>query len=590
MKNLKLPALKLIEQAQSIEKATAPLEGLRSTLRIDEMLIENISRGISIDPGLVKAAENVRSGLVLPEDLETVAGLSKAWAEQWHVSLAPILEMIECDQTTISALSANMARSLAFINESAVHGAAEMSKMLGDLPALSEIIAQSMREISLEWVEMLGPEWKGDNSALDALLKQAQALAEDPDAGPEEIAEFVGVATAVEAGAPEDKRLVLRSHIKFIVAWLFGTALQDPAKEAMRQALAAFLAVLSVVTTPTFSHPSVPTRFLPAPPITESILLASPGGWLSEGMPSVIRRAGPKAETRTLEFFTDEIRNPNTRRAYAQAVMVFFNWCEDRDLELVDITPFVLAAYIEQLQQSYSAPTVKQHLAALRMLFDYLVVGQVIPFNPASAVRGPYHSIKEGKTPTLSTKEARRLLDSIETDRLIGLRDRALIGLMVYGFARVNAALEMRVEDYYVQGRRSWVRLHEKGGKLHTLPCHHNLDGYLEAYITASGISDARKSPLFRTAADRSGRKLTENPLWQQDAYRMIQRRAKAAGIKTRIGNHTFRATGIAAYLKNGGRLEIAQQMANHESTRTTSLYDRRGDNISLNEVERIAI
>jgi site-specific recombinase XerD len=69
------------------------------------------------------------------------------------------------------------------------------------------------------------------------------------------------------------------------------------------------------------------------------------------------------------------------------------------------------------------------------------------------------------------------------------------------------------------------------------------------------------------------GDALTTNPMWQQDAYRMIQRRAKAAGIRTRIGNHSFRATGITAYLKNGGRLEIVQQMANHESSRTTGLY-----------------
>lgn len=180
------------------------------------------------------------------------------------------------------------------------------------------------------------------------------------------------------------------------------------------------------------------------------------------------------------------------------------------------------------------------------------------------------------------------MLDSIDTTSLPGLRDRALIAMTVYTFARVNAALDMRVKDYYVQGRRGWVRLHEKGGKEHTVPCHHNLERFLDEYIAAAAIGDDPDGWLFRTAAGRTG-SLTESQMWQQDAYRMIQRRAKAAGIKAKIGNHTLRATGITAYLKNGGKLETAQQLANHESPRTTKLYDRPEEEISLDEVERIS-
>ena len=223
------------------------------------------------------------------------------------------------------------------------------------------------------------------------------------------------------------------------------------------------------------------------------------------------------------------------------------------------------------------------------MLFDWMVVGQVIPTNPAHAVRGPRHTQRRGKTPVLQADEARTLLDSIDTSSLPGLRDRALIGLMVYTFARVGAAISMRVEDFYVQGRRGWVRLHEKGGKEHEMPTHHNLDRYLEEYIRVAGIVEARKEPLFRTTRGRSG-ELTGNPMLQPDVWRMIRRRASAAGIETEICCHTFRATGITAYLKNGGRLEIAQQMAAHESSRTTGLYDRRNDEVSLDEVERIGI
>ena len=231
----------------------------------------------------------------------------------------------------------------------------------------------------------------------------------------------------------------------------------------------------------------------------------------------------------------------------------------------------------------------KLRLAALRMLFDWMVVGQVIPTNPAHAVRGPKHSKRRGKTPVLQADEARTLIDSIDVSSLPGLRDRALIGLMVYTFARVGAATSMKVEDFFVQGRRGWVRLHEKGGKKHEMPTHHNLDRYLEEYIRAAGIAEDRKSPLFRTTRGRSG-ELTANPLLQSDVWRMIRRRALAAGIETEIGCHTFRATGITAYLKNGGKLEIAQRMAAHESSRTTGLYDRRDDEVSLDEVERIGI
>jgi integrase len=235
------------------------------------------------------------------------------------------------------------------------------------------------------------------------------------------------------------------------------------------------------------------------------------------------------------------------------------------------------------------SPTKTAYLAALRMLFDWMVVGQVIPVNPAHAVRGPRHTQRRDKTPVLQADEARTLLDAIETDSLPGLRDRALIGLMVYTFARVGAAVSMRVEDFFVQGRRSWVRLHEKGGKEHEMPTHHNLDRYLEEYIAAAGIGQDRKGPLFRTTQGRTG-KLTGNPMVQSDVWRMIRRRAAKSGIETEIGCHTFRATGITAYLKNGGRLEVAQRMANHESARTTGLYDRRDDQISLDEVERIMI
>lgn len=306
--------------------------------------------------------------------------------------------------------------------------------------------------------------------------------------------------------------------------------------------------------------------------------------------PSLITNAGERAQTRFLEFFTAQIRNPNTRRAYAQATGEFLAWCEMVGLPTITaVQPVHVAAYIEHLTQERSAPTAKQRLAAIRHLFDWLVTGQVVPVNPAASVRGPKHVVKRGKTPVLAPEEARRMLDAIDITTPAGLRDRALIGLMVYSFARVGAALAMKVEDVYVQNRRLWVRLHEKGGRRHEMPCHHNLEAYLEAYLDGGGLRDDPKGPLFRTVGRVTGR-FTGTPLPQANAYAMIRRRASSADIATKVGNHTFRATGITAYLKNGGTLERAAAMANHASTRTTQLYDRRRDDMSLDEVERILI
>lgn len=306
-----------------------------------------------------------------------------------------------------------------------------------------------------------------------------------------------------------------------------------------------------------------------------------------DSLPAAIAAAGDNGIRRFLEFFAVTIRNKNTRLAYAQAIKQFFDWCELRGAKALDrMQPIVIAGYIEQHRGS--PPTVKQHLAAIRMLFDWLVTGQVVPHNPATSVRGPKHVVKRGKTPVLTADEARKLLDSIDTSTVVGLRDRALIGVMVYSFARVSATVSMKVEDFYAEGKRWWLRLHEKGGKRHDVPAHHNADEYLDAYLKSAGIADEKKSPLFRTVAG-SGR-LTERGLTRNDALRMIKRRAKAAGLSPKTSCHTFRATGITAYLDNGGTIENAQAIAAHESPRTTKLYDRTSDEITLDEIERIVI
>ena len=180
-------------------------------------------------------------------------------------------------------------------------------------------------------------------------------------------------------------------------------------------------------------------------------------------LPALVVRAGEHASKRFLEFFAGSIRNPHTRRAYFRAVVRFFAWCErGRLIELSGIEPLHVAAYIETRGGEVSKPSVKQELAAIRMLFDWLVVGQVVRMNPAAAVRGPKHVVRKGKTPVLSPDEARQLLDSIDTSNIVGLRDRAIIANELYTFGRVTATASLKIEDCYVQNRRLWLRLHEK--------------------------------------------------------------------------------------------------------------------------------
>jgi site-specific recombinase XerD len=245
---------------------------------------------------------------------------------------------------------------------------------------------------------------------------------------------------------------------------------------------------------------------------TGRIIIIEPAAQLP--VPAMIACAGERASLRFIDFFTAHIRNPNTRAAYGVAVRSFFAWLELQGLvELSEIRTHHVSAYTELLTRNYSAPTVKQHLAAIRRLFDWLIVGQVLDQNPAAPVRGPKHLVKKGKTSVLLADEARQLLDSIKVAKtvqlsdgstaeeplLVGLRDRAIIALLIYSFARISAALQMNVGDYYPQGKRWWVRLHEKGGKEHEMPAHHLLEQYLDAYVTPAAIAADKNAPLFRT-------------------------------------------------------------------------------------------
>ena len=238
-------------------------------------------------------------------------------------------------------------------------------------------------------------------------------------------------------------------------------------------------------------------------------------GTAAMALPAVIVAAGPVAVERFLEFFAASIANGRTRAAYGRAVGQFLSWCAARGLGLRAIAPLHVAAYIRT--HPGSAPTVKQHLAAIRVLCDWLVIHQVLPVNPAAAVRGPKHVVTKGATPVLTPAETRSLLDGIDPGSLVRLRDRALLSVMVYSFARVSAVLGMRRQDYFLQGTRGWLRLHEKGGKRHDVPASPDVRGHRDVRasrhevghrpeegafdVVAVGAADALDGPAGRVVA-----------------------------------------------------------------------------------------
>jgi integrase/recombinase XerD len=331
--------------------------------------------------------------------------------------------------------------------------------------------------------------------------------------------------------------------------------------------------------------------------LVPSPLLPAPRGGLP--VPAIIADAGEKTSEHFLEFFAATIRNRNTRTAYMKAVAQFCRWCEAHELQLHSIRPLHVSAYIESM--SLSPPSVKQHLAALRGLFNWFVIKQAVPDNPALFVKGPKFSRQIGITPILEADQMRQLLNSIPLAREVkiaakhgggvrieadvrGLRDRAIIAIMAYTFARVSAVLKLKRGDYTLQGKRGRLRLLEKGNKEKLVWLHHEAEEYLDSYLEISAIAEAQ-APLFQTM-DKSHR-LTGHALSRRDMLRIVKGRCAAAGLPDGICNHTFRGTGITVFLQNGGSLEAAQDMANHTDPRTTKLYDRRKDLATLSEIER---
>lgn len=312
--------------------------------------------------------------------------------------------------------------------------------------------------------------------------------------------------------------------------------------------------------------------------------------------PDIVREAGPGAEYAYADFFKAKISNSNTRKAYKRAVDRFLGWCRLRGLTLRQVTSFVVGDYVEHYLidkdgHPLSAPTKKQHLAGLRHFFDNQQMYHGVGINPASSVRGPKYSAREGKTPAFDDRQVRTLLDSIENTDVVSIRDRTLLMILAYTAARAGAVAKLRTMDYLTDGRSWSFNFGEKGGKLHHVPARHDLQVQMELYLRAAGLeSRSDKTPLFRTARKRK-RELTERGLNGNDLLRIVKRRLKGAGLpEGTFCCHSFRATTATNLLKQNVAREQVQYLLGHSDARTTDLYNRTEKEVTRNIVERISI
>ena len=312
-------------------------------------------------------------------------------------------------------------------------------------------------------------------------------------------------------------------------------------------------------------------------------------GSAKQQLPAIIEQAGHNARFAYEEFFHAKIRNAHTRRAYRRAVLCFLQWCDCRQRTLQQVSPADVGIYLDELTLQVASK--KQVLAGLRHFFDGMVTRHAISLNPALSVRGERYQVMEGKTPEITIKQARKLLSSINTDNVVGLRDKAIMSILIYTASRVGAVAKLKVKDLYDTGDQYCLHFLDKGGKSREIPVRHDLQGLLRSYLQSVGcdLGVATDHPLFRTSIGKT-KTLSVRPMSAGDIGRMLKRRMKACGLPPRLSAHSFRVATITNLLSQGVPLEDVQNLVGHADPRTTRLYDRRHKSITRNIVERISI
>jgi site-specific recombinase XerD len=279
------------------------------------------------------------------------------------------------------------------------------------------------------------------------------------------------------------------------------------------------------------------------------------------------------------------VRNLNTRKAYKTAWRSFFQFCSEFKLELDRAKPYHVGMWLKR--HTGSVATQRQHLAGVRLLFDHLLEKGVVDINPAARAKAPRLERECAHTPIFEQNEIKAFLDAIKVESLIDKRDKALFSTLAYSWARVSAAVGLKVEDYYERNGERWLRLHEKRGKIHEVPVHSNAREAIDQWLLASSLGCNPSAPLFPAFG-----KNKETPelrhMDRTSVWKLVQARARASGLEKRVCCHSFRATGITEYMSAGGSLDIAQRIAGHSQLSTTKIYDRSQDRLTMAEIEKV--
>jgi integrase/recombinase XerD len=291
------------------------------------------------------------------------------------------------------------------------------------------------------------------------------------------------------------------------------------------------------------------------------------------------------AET-LLNILEGRVRNSNTRKAYKAAWRSFFQFCSEYKLELHRVKPYHFGLWLKR--HTGSVATQRQHLAAVRLLFDHLLEKGVVDINPAARAKAPRLERESAHTPVFEENEIKTFLEAIKPDSLLDKRDKALFSTLVYSWARVSAVVGLNVEDYFERKGERWLRLHEKRGKIHEVPVHSKARQAIDQWLLASNFDSNPSAPLF--PAFGKNKKIPElRHMDRTSVWKLVQARARASGLEKRVCCHSFRATGITEYMNAGGSLDIAQRMAGHSQLSTTKIYDRSRDRLTMAEVEKVS-
>ena len=293
-----------------------------------------------------------------------------------------------------------------------------------------------------------------------------------------------------------------------------------------------------------------------------------------------------KVSETLLNILEGRVRNSNTRKAYKAAWRSFFQFCSEYKLELHRVKPYHFGLWLKR--HTGSVATQRQHLAAVRLLFDHLLEKGVVDINPAARAKAPRLERESAHTPVFEENEIKTFLEAIKPDSLLDKRDKALFSTLVYSWARVSAVVGLNVEDYFERKGECWLRLHEKRGKIHEVPVHSKARQAIDQWLLASNFDSNPSAPLF--PAFGKNKKIPElRHMDRTSVWKLVQARARASGLEKRVCCHSFRATGITEYMNAGGSLDIAQRMAGHSQLSTTKIYDRSRDRLTMAEVEKVS-